>query len=333
MSSVRAHLACLLGWAIIASPSAILAEPGGPDLIKPDKTVVFLGDSITAGGTYIAYIDMYLRSHFPENTYRLINLGLSSETASGDSEKDHPFPRPCVHERIDRILSKAKPDITFVCYGMNDGIYYPLSDARFERYRDGINRLVKKISDANSEVVLITPPPFDPESRRLRGRPLQNAEAVEFGFKGPYEDYDNVLMDYGNWIMGRKEGVALTVDVHTPMLKDITRRRGADSDYQSGDGVHPNSHGHYAMALALLDALNAPGIDDLPNYSELGSEDPLFAPLQIILQRQKLLGASWREHVGHNRPTKGKDSIPSLADAKAQAAELDIQIQELLDKP
>ncbi len=92
------------------------------------KTVLFLGDSITHSGHYISFIETRLRQDNDNRIPEIINLGLPSETCSGLSEPDHPFPRPTVHERLDRALTKIKPDLVFACYGMNDGIYYPFSE-------------------------------------------------------------------------------------------------------------------------------------------------------------------------------------------------------------
>ncbi|MBW7460494.1 hypothetical protein K0U00_41170, partial [Paenibacillus sepulcri] len=102
------------------------------------KRIVFLGDSITDEGTYIAYMDAYFRQHMPEHDMTLINLGVNSETASGLSEPDHPFPRPCIHDRLGRALQESRPDWVVLCYGMNDGIYYPFSEERFQAYRQGV---------------------------------------------------------------------------------------------------------------------------------------------------------------------------------------------------
>ena len=71
-------------------------NPSHPNFLSPNSRILFLGDSITQAGTYIAYIDTYLYTHFPDEKFDIINLGLGSETASGDSEPDHPFPRPCI---------------------------------------------------------------------------------------------------------------------------------------------------------------------------------------------------------------------------------------------
>ena len=81
----------------------------------------------------------------------LINLGLPSETCSGLSEPDHPFPRPNVHERLDRVLQQTQPDVVVVCYGMNDGIYYPFSDDRLAAYQAGIRRIIEKAKSAGCE--------------------------------------------------------------------------------------------------------------------------------------------------------------------------------------
>ena len=94
----------------------------------PGQDRSLLGDSITHSGHYISFIETRLRQDNDNRIPEIINLGLPSETCSGLSEPDHPFPRPTVHERLDRALTKIKPDLVFACYGMNDGIYYPFSE-------------------------------------------------------------------------------------------------------------------------------------------------------------------------------------------------------------
>ena len=103
--------------------------------------VVFLGDSITYSGQYVEFIEAFLRINDPMLNCEFLDLGLPSETVSGLSEPGHAggkFPRPNLHERLDRVLGKAKPDLIVACYGMNDGIYYPFSEVRFDKYQDGM---------------------------------------------------------------------------------------------------------------------------------------------------------------------------------------------------
>ena len=104
------------------------------------KRIVFVGNSITYAGGYINYIDTYLSIRYPKKNYEIINLGLPSETVSGLSEPNHAngaFPRPNLHDRLESLLNKTKPDLIFACYGMNDGIYKPLDETRFKKFRDG----------------------------------------------------------------------------------------------------------------------------------------------------------------------------------------------------
>ncbi len=59
-----------------------------------------------------------------------------------------PFPRPCVHERLDRALEKFRPTVVTIAYGMNDGIYYPPSPERLVAYQQGITTAIDKCQKA-----------------------------------------------------------------------------------------------------------------------------------------------------------------------------------------
>ncbi len=84
------------------------------------RRILFLGDSITHAGEFVNMIEMQLRLQSVDPMPELVNAGLPSETCSGLSEPDHPFPRPDVHERLDRALAAVKPVVVVACYGMND---------------------------------------------------------------------------------------------------------------------------------------------------------------------------------------------------------------------
>lgn len=129
---------------ILAIPPMLVADP--PFFLRDGQRVVFLGDSNTFAGHYISMIDGYLFTRFPDKKFELINLGLPSETVSGLSEPDHPYPRPGVHDRLERVLAKSKPDVVVACYGMNDGIYYPFSEERLKKYQQGIEMLINKVT-------------------------------------------------------------------------------------------------------------------------------------------------------------------------------------------
>src|SRR5258707_6909583 len=129
------------------------------------RRVVFLGDSNTYAGQYVEFLEAYLRANDPALRTSFLNLGLPSETVSGLTEPGHAggkFPRPDLHERLDRVLEKTKPDLIVVCYGMNDGIYLPPAPERLQKYQAGIQRLREKVAAAGAQIVHLTPPVFDP---------------------------------------------------------------------------------------------------------------------------------------------------------------------------
>ncbi|WP_063510446.1 alpha/beta fold hydrolase [Paenibacillus gorillae] len=187
------------------------------------KRIVFLGDSITDDGTYISYLDAFFRQHFAEQPYTFINLGVSSETASGLSEPDHPFPRPCIHERLERALSESRPDWTVICYGMNDGIYYPFSEERFAAYRDGMDRLIEAVRATGSKVIVMTPPPFDAPS--LSGATLLPEGEEKYSYLTPFTRYDDVLERYAEWVLGLEAAVDAVIAIREPLLHYIAERK------------------------------------------------------------------------------------------------------------
>src|SRR5262249_15295600 len=85
--------------------------------IKDGQRVIFLGDSNMYAGMMVQYFEAFIYVNFPDRTIDVIDLGLPSETVSGLSEPDHPYPRPWLFERLDRALAKTKPNWVIACYG------------------------------------------------------------------------------------------------------------------------------------------------------------------------------------------------------------------------
>lgn len=224
--------------------------------------ILFLGDSITADGQYIRLTGEWLRKHRPDPAVELIARGVPSETASGLSEADHPFPRPCVHERLAEELAKASPNVVIACYGMNDGIYHPFSEARFAAYQTGMRRLIAQIREAGAAVVLMTPPPFDGAS--MNGQ-LVPADAPDFSYLTPYREYDGVLERYAEWLLSGACPADAVIDMRTPLVMHIRQERSINSAYRYGDGIHPDTSGHRVMARTLLKELFRAEPDTLPD--------------------------------------------------------------------
>ncbi|MFM7043314.1 MAG: GDSL-type esterase/lipase family protein, partial [Planctomycetaceae bacterium] len=145
-----------------------------PEMLLGARRVAVLGDSITYDGRWVADLVAWMEREGTEA--EVIDVGLPSETVSGLSEEGHAngsFPRPDVAERLDRVLRVVRPDLVLVCYGMNCGIYRPLDEERFGRYRAGMERLHAAVEAAGAKVVHLTPPVYD-------ARPDKPGPAADF---------------------------------------------------------------------------------------------------------------------------------------------------------
>ena len=310
---------CLAGGIACANPALAIADQ--PSL--GGKRVLFLGDSITQDGTYVSFIEYYLQKLYADQTFDIISIGLSSETVSGLSEKTHPFPRPCLHERLGRSLDKVKPDMVVACYGMNDGIYHPQSADRTKRFQDGIMKLINDAHAVEANLILLTPPPFDRVP--LAGRVL-NDDADDYSYERPYYRYNSVLEDYSRWITGLHPSGVFTVDLNTPMTQYLNRRRVDDPAFCfSKDGIHPSRTGHLMMARIFLKALGVP-IEENDLDSELSrvTSDPLFS---LVDQHRKIRSSGWLAYVGYTRGETVRED--SISDTEQKAAALQKQIDQM----
>ncbi len=250
------------------------------------KRVMTLGDSVTQDGRYLSFIEYYLQKHNPTLDFDIVNAGLASETTSGLTEEGHPGPRPCIHERLDLALADVKPQLVIACYGMNDGIYKPLSEERFKAFQDGVTRLVEKCQAAGAEVILITPPAYDVDCHG-------GLATMKF-------DYNTVLDAYSEWELKTRPLGATVVGIHVPVSQQIKPCRDANHPmHNSGDGVHPTEMGHFVIAKAVMSGLKMPLPDgDLAKQLAEVQADPLYS---LVRQRQAARGHGWLQYIGYTR--------------------------------
>ena len=292
------------------------------------KRVVFLGDSITYAGEWVEFVESWLRLKFPDADVELIDLGLPSETVSGLSEPGHAggsFPRPGLHERLGRVLEKAKPDLIVACYGMNDGIYHPYGDDRAKAFQDGIRKLRERAGHEGVRVVHLTPPVFD--AVPLGGHTLP---AGLDAYPQPFEGYDGVLARYSAWLVEQRKSGWEVVDIHTPMARFLEERRKTDPKFLlAGDGVHANTQGHWLIAREVLRHLGADeAIVSSDTPEALVKSGPRAAEvLKLVQQRQRTQKDTWLTYVGHVRPGMGKGK--TMDEAANVAAEVSAKLRAL----
>ena len=280
------HLMIMLSLCLTSRAADPLAKVG---------RVVFLGDSITYAGTFIADTEAYLTLSNAEFSSEFLNLGLPSETVSGLSEPGHAggaFPRPTLLERLDRVLAQTKPDLIVVCYGMNDGIYSPFAEDRFEKYQAGIKAVRAKAATAGAKVLHLTPPVFDSLPIREQTLPAGLEE-----YRQPFVGYDDVLARYSSWLLDQRAQGWDVVDIHGPMRAQLDKARVVDPlAVLAKDGVHCGPEGHWLIAHALLKHWNA--FDTGAKSATTGAEGLAAWPQgkqirALVGQRQEILKHAW----------------------------------------
>ncbi len=124
-------------------------------------TIAFLGDSVTQGcfeiykkesnqietifdkrHSYEQYVFDILATLFPNVTVNIINAGISGDQA------------PRGLERLERDVLRHQPDLTVVCYGLND---CGTKEGSVERYVQALAGIFERLRDANCEIIFMTP--------------------------------------------------------------------------------------------------------------------------------------------------------------------------------
>ncbi len=284
------------------------------ELVKKSKTTLFLGDSITASGQYVAFFESWVLTQNWPSVPKFIDAGLPSETVSGLSEDGHAggqFPRPDLAERLDRVLAVTKPDLVFACYGMNCGIYQALDEKRFNLYQAGYKQLKQKVEAAGAKLIVITPPFYDDMKKPLSGF-----------------SYNDVLGAYAKWLVSLRQQGWNVVDLHSVMTAEILNRRKADDKFSmQPDAVHPSKEGHWCIAKHLILGLGGKMADDSSAEAMLKAAN-LPADIQGLMQKRvEVIRNAYVAAAGHKRP--GVAAGLPIDQAWAKADEISAEIKKL----
>ncbi|MDP1795920.1 MAG: SGNH/GDSL hydrolase family protein [Planctomycetaceae bacterium] len=312
------HRLTLIIALILIATTLRAVEPSPLELLQNAKRVVFLGDSITAAGQYVADVEAWMLTQKWERRPFVINAGLPSETVSGLSEDGHAggkFPRPDLAERLDRVLVVTKPDLIIACYGMNCGIYLPFDEARHQRYEVGLKYLREKAAAAGAKLIHITPPFYDDQ---------RSPKAFS---------YNAVLDQYSDKLLAHRADGWVVIDLHHPMMAAVKERRGKDPQYtMQPDGVHPNADGHWFVAQQFIHACGDETVTKFATPQDMLSAHNVPAGvLPLVQQRSYILRDAYVATAGHKRP--GVAAGLPLDQAEEKAAELTKQIDALLSSP
>ncbi len=288
------------------------------------RRIVFLGDSITQAGDYTTDVEAWLISQ--GQRVEVLNIGLSSETAtelSTDENVGHVkaagFARPFIGDRLDRSLALTKPDLLFVCYGMNDASGLPEGPEGLRRFSEAITRLRDTaLGSGVKRVVFCTPPVHDP------------VKAIDPG-KNPHE---RNLVAYRDWLLSKRAEGWEVVDIHGPMRHDLDAARKSDPAFRfQPDGVHPDRGGHWVMAREILRQFFGANLDGISLSGQFLKSDGDKIRV-LVKQRQKVFFDALMTQIGHTRPHvpggPGAPSGPSLETAQSEAKQITDSIESLI---
>ncbi|MDU0355138.1 SGNH/GDSL hydrolase family protein [Paraglaciecola aquimarina] len=216
-----------------------------PKFTTKDR-VVFIGDSITHGGSYHKDIFLFSATRYPHQPFKYYNAGISGDTAKGTMA------------RFDQDIALHRPTKATIMLGMNDvgsRLYQSLpKTAKAQQQRKTQQAAIRKeylanmraiadaLSQVNSEIIFITPSIYD-----------QTLVADTFNNVGRNDELAVYAKELTNLA---RQYQAPVVDFQTPMLKINKKwqRQDPSRTIVSHDRVHPQELGHFLMAYSFLKA-------------------------------------------------------------------------------
>lgn len=276
--------------------SPLRAQSVSPEPFKDGDTVCFLGDSITHGGHWHRFLELFYVSKFPDRKVEIVNCGIGGDRADG------------ALKRLDWDVLVHQPTVIVIMLGMNDIGHSSYDsptptpqmlearEASLKAYAANMDALLTAIrAKSKARVILVKPSPYDetatlpkPARKGANGALARCAEMCEE--------------------LARKHKTAL-VDFHGPMTRLMSEGQKKDPAFAlcGGDRVHPGSAGHLVMASLFA---RAQGLDlgergPLPIMP--GVQDPVLAsilPASEIIGGSPTASATPRADAGAERATE-----------------------------
>ena len=251
------------------------------DLIKDNQRICFLGDSITARGTWLAEVYQYLVDYFPAKGLKLFNCGVSSEyTARG-------------LKRLYVDCLNYSPDYVVIMYGMNDcktGLYkdnIPSEEktTAIINYRMNLETIVKLCKKNGAQVILCTPTVYDSYS-------LKEQECLPY-VNDALGECSRIVKE-----LVVKENLML-VDFFDVMKLLVEQ---GNYDLINEDRVHPSDRGHHLMAQVFLRDMGFTekiNLEEMPVFSEHNQKR-----LELERTIRSIMFVEWA--VMHDETVEGK---------------------------
>lgn len=238
-----------------------------------NKTVCFLGDSITTNSTWISIIYEYYLTHCPNCNIKMLGCGISggrSESALMYWEED---------------LMSYNPDFVVIMYGMNecdndsyqkkdtDGTLKNYQDSLLEKFYRDLTEVANRLKEKNIGFAFCTNTPVNEWMKS------ESPSVPNVGTKRAAEVTKRVANDFG----------APCVDffeIMSPLMKDSVKIN-PELRLTKDDRIHPNEYGNSLMASIFL---NAQGFSDvaIPSPEEIADGTAFISESKRMEERQRL---------------------------------------------
>lgn len=232
-----------------------IIEKARDNYINPGITIAFFGDSVTQGcfeiyikengaietyfdknNAYHAHLAKMLSVIYPSVPFNMINAGVSGDNAT------HAL------ERMDRDVIAHKPDLTVVCFGLNDA---SRGVEGIDLYRNALKGIFQKLKESGTEIIFMTP---NMMNTKLSPH-IQNEKIREFAEKTMKIQSDGVFDMYIDAALNvcRKENIKV-LDMYS--YWKILNQSGVDITELLANKInHPLREMNKYTAVKLLETI------------------------------------------------------------------------------
>jgi hypothetical protein len=203
--------------------------------------VAFVGNSITDGGHYHAYIWLYYMTHYPNMRITCFNVGIG-----GDNVKQ-------MSDRFEAEVLTKKPTVMTLTWGMNDSGYFewfkPDAKTNYAKWTvdtaEARYAVFDKKLKAHPEFkkIFILSSPYDSTTTSNK----KNFYPGKFSAFTRMIDFQQATAEKNGWPY---------VDFDHPMIKIEREWQKRDTNFSLSpyDRIHPDYAGHMVMAYLFLKA-------------------------------------------------------------------------------
>lgn len=206
--------------------------------------IAFIGNSITHGGTYHAFLQAFNALRFRNNKVSYINCGVAGDGVDG------------MLGRLDNDILVHKPNYAFIMTGMNDvnrSLYFKgeITEDILEKRQNALDnyylkteKLAKLLITNNVKPIFITPSIYD--------------QTVKLERFNDYGTNDALGLCAAHIRKMAKKYDANVIDFYSIMNKINLEEQKKDSTFTivGQDRIHPGELGHFIMANEIIKTLS-----------------------------------------------------------------------------